>query len=389
MVPSLTDILLRGEPMSGLSRREELLRAFRQEPVDRIPVSPFIHVNHVKEFFGTHDVDCAVKTPEVYSAYGFDCIHRNCSAAYDPMGPSGADWHVEAARSCNGRDATIRTRVSTPRGRLECREELKWVYEWDAESSLVDYPIKTPEDFELFQAFQPPPGPADVGDIRRAREAVGDDGIVAPWIQGAFNLVALFYRKVDDLLMDALLQPELYRRMMEHFLERYMSFVRQVIDAGADVVSYAGNVANAKMVSRAFFQEHIWPYEKRFIDWIQGQGVPVLYHNCGYAKGLLPLYPRLGLRAYESLTPPPYGDTVLEDAVRTFGTGTTLLGGIDQLDLLRKGSATEIEAAVRRVLDTVRGRCSFILGTTDYFNENTPREKILALAEAGRRYGSL
>ena len=95
------------------------------------------------------------------------------------------------------------------------------------------------------------------------------------------------------------------------------------------------------------------------------------------------------LHAYESLTPPPYGDTVLEEAVRTFGRQTTLLGGIDQLDLLRKGTPQEIESEVTRILDLVRGRCTFILGTTDYFNENTPQDKIRALAEAGRRHGRL
>ena len=115
----------------------------------------------------------------------------------------------------------------------------------------------------------------------------------------------------------------------------------------------------------------------------------MLYHNCGYARSLLPLYPGLGMRAYESLTPPPYGDTVLAEAVRAFGQGTTLLGGIDQLDLLRTGTAREIEATVKSVLDTVRGRCHFILGTTDYFNENTPEDGIRALAEAGHRYGKL
>jgi uroporphyrinogen decarboxylase len=375
--------------MSGISRREELLRTFRQEPIDRIPVSPFIHVNHVKEFFCSQDVDCVIRTPEVYSAYGFDLIHRNCSPAYDSLGPSSPDWDVEVTRTENGRDAATRTRIRTPRGELCCREVLNWVYEYDAESSLVEYPIQSIADFELFQAFQPPVGEADVSAVRRAREAVGDDGVVAPWIQGAFNLLAIYYRKVDDLLTDALLEPEFYQRMMEHFQQRYMAFVRQVIDAGADVLSYAGNVANGKMVSKDFFLAHIWPYEKRFIDWIQAQGVPVLYHNCGYARGLLPLYPGLGLRAYESLTPPPYGDTVLEEAVRAFGRGTTLLGGIDQLDLLRKGTIGQIREETKRVLDTVRGRCSFILGTTDYFNENTPREKILALSEAGRRYGRM
>ena len=129
--------------------------------------------------------------------------------------------------------------------------------------------------------------------------------------------------------------------------------------------------------------------EKELIDFIQGQGVAVLYHNCGYARSLMPLYPSLGLQAYESLTPPPYGDTVIEEAVGAFGRGTTLLGGIDQLDLLRTGEAREIEAAVKSILDTVRGRCHFILGTTDYFNENTPADKIRVLADAGRKYGKL
>jgi uroporphyrinogen decarboxylase len=375
--------------MSGISRRSELLRTFRQEPIGRIPVSPFIHINHVKEFFASHEVDWVARTPEVYAAYGFDVIHRNCSAVYDPYGPSGPGWQVEVSRVEHGRDSATRTRIKTPRGELGCREVLNWVYEYDAESSVVEYPIQSAADLEWFQAFQPHAGDADVADIRRAREAVGEDGVVAPWIQGAFNLLAIYYRKVDDLLMDALLEPEFFHRMMEYFLQRYMRFVQQLIDAGADVLCYAGNIANGKMVGREFFQRSIWPHEKRFIDAIQAQGIPVLYHNCGYAKGLLPLYPSLGLRAYESLTPRPYGDTVLEEAVQAFGTETTLLGGIDQLDLLRRGTTAEIEAEVKRVLDTVRGRSHFILGTTDYFNENTPREKILALSEAGHRFGKL
>jgi hypothetical protein len=57
--------------------------------------------------------------------------------------------------------------------------------------------------------------------------------------------------------------------------------------------------------------------------------------------------------------------------------------------LLRKGSIQEIDDAVRNVLHTVRGRSHFILGTTDYFNENTPKDKIQALADSGRRYGKL
>ena len=375
--------------MSPGSDRERLLRVFHQQEVDRVPVSPFVHVNYVKEFFESHNVDWVARTPEVYRHFGFDLIHRNCSIAYNPFSLESRDWKLEITREADGRDETTTTAIHTPRGELRCREALRWVYEFDAEVSPVEFPVKSESDFELFRLFQPDLEEVDVSDIERAKEAVGNQGIVAPWIQGAFNLVAIYYRKLDDLLVDALLKPQFYRSMMEFFVGRYKKFIQKLIDAGVDVLSYGANVANGKLLGAEFYREHIWPYEKDLISFIQEQGVAVLFHNCGYARNLIPLYSTLGLKAYESLTPPPYGDTQLGAAVETFGLNTTLVGGIDQLDLLRKGSVQEIDSTIKSVLDTVRGRSHFILGTTDYFNENTPKDKIQALADSGRRYGKL
>lgn len=373
--------------MCTLTDRERLLRVFRQQSVDRIPISPFIHVNYVKEFFGTHDVDWVARTPEVYRHFGFDVIHRNCTPAPDIYGPPGLDWEVHVTREQAGRDETTTTEIETPGGVLRCREALRWVYEYDAEASPVEYLIKSEADLDLMERCQPPPLPPDTADIRRAREAVGDGGIVAPWIQGAFNLVAYYYRRLDDLLLDALTDPAFYARLMSFALERYLGHVQAMIDAGADMLSYGGNIGNAKLVGPDFFARHIAPHERRLIEFIQRQGVAVLYHNCGRARKLLPLYPELGMRAYESLTPPPYGDTELPEAVAVFGGGTTLLGNIDQITLLRRGSADEIRDQVRRTLDAVRGRAHFILSTTDYFNENTPHDAIHVLADAGREFG--
>jgi len=375
--------------MSSVSDRERLLRVFHQQEVDRIPVSPFIHVNYVKEFFGRHDVDWVVKTPEVYHHFGFDLIHRNCSIVYNPFGLESKNWKLEVTREQDGRDETTATVIQTPQGKLRCRDALRWVYEFDAEVSPLEYPVKSESDFELFRFFQPELEEVDVSDIERAIDSVANTGVIAPWIQGAFNLVAFYYRKLDDLLVDAILEPQFYKSMMDYFIGRYKGFIQILIDAGVDILSYGANVANGKLVSADFFQNQIWPYEKNLIEFIQEQGVSVLFHNCGYARTLIPLYSTLGLRAYESLTPPPYGDTVLEGAVENFGLNTTLAGGIDQLDLLRKGSTQEIDDVVKKVLDTVRGKSHFILGTTDYFNENTPKDKIQALADSGRRYGGL
>ena len=240
--------------MSDLSGRERLLRVFNQQEVDRIPVSPFIHVNYVKEFYGSHEVDCAARTPEVYRHFGFDLIHRNCTPIYDALGPQGTDWHVESTVEQKGRDETTTTVIHTPEGDLHCVEALRWIYEYDAESAPVKYPIVDESDFERMARYQPTHGPVDVSDIRRAKAAVGDEGVIAPWIQGAFNLVAFYYRELSALIMDAMLRPDFYRQVMDHFLQRYKAFVQQLIDAGVDVLSYGGNIANAKLIGPAFYR---------------------------------------------------------------------------------------------------------------------------------------
>jgi uroporphyrinogen decarboxylase len=374
--------------MSKMTGRERLQRVMLQLPVDRTPVAPFIHVNYVKEFFGTHEVDWVARTPEVYRHFGFDVMHRNCTPKYDPYGPSAPGWEVELSVEKDGRDETRTTIIRTPKGDLRAVDALRWTCEYDAEESPIEFLVKTERDLDLMMEYQPPPGPVNADDVRRAVAAVSDHGIAGPWIFGAFAGVAYLYRKLDDLLMDPLLRPEFYDRLILYCLERYMRFAAQVLDAGPDFVSYGGNIANAKTVGPDFFLQYVFPYEKRFIEFIQGRGVPVLYHNCGYGRKLLPLYPGLGMRAYESLTPPPYGNTVLSEAVGVFGKGTTLVGNLDQIDLLRHGTPAEIDDAVAQIVETVRGRCHFILGTTDYFNENTPHENIHALADAGLRHGA-
>ena len=307
----------------------------------------------------------------------------------DAYGPSRTGWEIDVRVIAEGRDELTTTEIHAPGGRLRIEEVLRWVYEYDAEASAVRYPIQDAEDLDLFIEHQPPAEPVDGSGIGRAKATVGENGIVAPWIQGAFNLVAYYYRRVDDLLIDAMLNPDLYNRMMRHFLARYKVFVGEVIDAGADVISYGGNIASGKMVGADFFREHILPYERDLIAFIQDRGVPVLYHNCGCAGSLMQVYPELEVKAYESLTPEPFGDTDLGNAVATLGGSAALAGGIDQVHLLRKGSEEEIRSAVREALETVGDRCPYILGTTDYFNEETPEESIRALADAGREFGAL
>lgn len=370
-----------------MTGKDRLLRTIRRQDVDRISVAPFIHVNFVKAFLGTDGIDLIAKTIEVYEHFGFDIIHRNCTPAYTEIGLDTPDWRVERTTVEDGRDQTTTTVVHTPKGDLREVYRTIWVSEYDAESSPVEYLIKSECDFELIEEFQPPVEMIDVSPIRRAKEMLGDRGLIAPWGQGAFNHVAIFYRALDDLILDAMTNPGFYSRMMEYFLRRNMSVLAQHIDAGVDICSCGGNIASGKLIGPAFFDEFVLPYEQRLIEFVQSRGAMFLYHNCGYAKNLLPSYTKLGMKLYESLTPPPYGDTDLQHAFNTLGDTATLCGGLDQIDFLRTASHSEIRARVKQILSIARPRGGFILGTTDYFHEETPLDNIAAFADAARELG--
>lgn len=370
-----------------MTDRERLLRALNQQPVDRMPVSPFIHANFVREFFHDRDLDPIEPTIEVYRHFGFDLMHRNCSVEYDHLtAVQTPQWQASVSTEHQGRDETVTTVVKTPEGEIRRVRATRWTCEYDAEYALVEFPIKTQQDFVLCKKYMPPVGRLDTSAIRHAKELVGDKGIIAPWIQGAFNEVGFWYRRLDDLILDAVLQPDFYHDLVTFCLERALGLVEQLIAADVDVLSAGGNIANGKLVGPEFFAHHIAPYERRLIDYIQQRGKVLLYHNCGYARHLLPIYPDLGMKAYESLTPPPYGDTQLAEAFSHFDPAqTTLLGNIDQIELLRNGSPAEIKDAVVGTLRAAQfWKGNFILATTDYFNENTPHDNIHAFAEAAR-----
>ncbi|MPN31943.1 hypothetical protein SDC9_179418 [bioreactor metagenome] len=141
------------------------------------------------------------------------------------------------------------------------------------------------------------------------------------------------------------------------------------------------------MAGPKMFEQFVMPYEMRLIEAIHRAGGKMIYHNCGDARFLLPLYGKMGIDLYESLTAAPFGDTVLEDALLQIPLPTVLSGGIDQIQFLKTATPSEVSARVRDVLSLVKQRGGFILAASDYFSEGTPPENLQAFANAAREFG--
>ncbi len=373
--------------MAGLTSKERLLRLLRGEAIDRVPISPRVFRNVVFEFFGAKEVDVVEGAVAYCRHFGFDIIDWNCMPAIEEFAIEGPNWHPSTRRETSGDTTYDIVTVTTPGGVLQRTHATTVTGPWEVETALVEYPIKTERDFDLVCEYQPPAVTLDTASITRGIQLIGDDGIVSPSLHGPFNILVYYYRKLDDLLLDIRLNPKFYHRMMEHFTLRHQAYLDQLLATGAPLFDIGANVANSKLVSAKFWVENMLPYENVFADYVQSRGAVAQLHNCGYAAGHLDVYPQLHHRAWGYLAPPPHGDTDLEVAIRKLPRDMILWGHVDQIDFLRQATPAQIDERVRHIMELVKPRGNYILGTTDYLEVNTPPENLRAFVEAGVKYG--
>jgi len=99
------------------------------------------------------------------------------------------------------------------------------------------------------------------------------------------------------------------------------------------------------------------------------------------------LYNDLDIDCWGYVTPPPFADVDLDEALRVIRPNIALRGNIDQVEFLAKATPPEIKDRVRALLDKVKPRGNWILSTSDFYFDGCPYENIMAFADAGREYG--
>jgi hypothetical protein len=378
-----------------MTGRKRLLTTFDKNVPDRIPVSPFFFTNNVYEMFDyvptidnhfdPDDFDLVSGFVDYAQKFGFDIMHP-LGLRWDRYIPdSNENWDVSILEKGEGDEIqkiwTVKTPSTELRQVINFRRSSKYLIVFAQE----EYLIKTKEDFEAVQKYMPSPNFIDCNIVERAKQAVGDSGIVNPATHGAFNTLNQF-RKLDDMMMDPVVDESFYQEMMDFFLEWNLKQLKRCIEAGADSVELGGNLATSS-VGPDFFSHYVLPYEKRLNQGIHETDCYIVYHNCGDAAKIMHLYNDLGIDCWGYLTTPPYGDNDLDSALRTIDTDIRLRGNIDQVEFLRKATPAQVTEKVKNLIDKVLPEKRWILSTTDFFFDGTPYENIEAFSEAGIEYG--
>ncbi|MHC4647065.1 MAG: uroporphyrinogen decarboxylase family protein [Planctomycetota bacterium] len=380
-----------------MTSRERLLNVLNGSRPDRTPVTLFVTdtdiedgpPNCVLEGRGEDTVGDLIRFHEIL---GIDIMLRISVDVFEPIAfdCNTDDW--ANAWEFTPDKKTLTHTITTPEGRLTETFGLEGE-EFHGEPSKdwmklrnvrTEALIKEAEDLEMVRKYRPQVPAYELGHIKRVQERLGDKGIVLPRVASSVFNSAFGLRKLEQLFMDPVLKPGFYKELLELCTEDVIEVGRQIVRAGGDVMRVVGNVANSGMVGGDFYLEHIFEYEKRYVDSLASNGAKVLFHNCGQCAGLLGVYREmLGGQALESLSTGGSGGDVasLKDAREKLGDDVVMAGNFDQVHLLKEGSKEEIRAEVHKIFEETKGDHRFIFSTSDSIVQGTPKENIEVLAE--------
>ncbi len=373
--------------MSEMTSRERLLAVLRGEIPDRVPIAPFIQQEFLYTYFGRQNTDRLVDACICADELGFDLITKqNCDTTPYFLRRSFPNWEVATSSYVEAGNFYKVTTITTPKKTFRQVEGAP--NEPDILGGIhfltTQFMLESPEDFAIFKEYLPsPPGWARDEIIehgRIAKQHIGQRGINAPWTYGGVFNLACTFMNIENMLMDALVDFDYYHEYMTFFSEILARNSEDIALSDYDMAGMQGNMANAAVMGPDHFANFVLPYERAAYKPLNQAGKPIVYHNCGTAKAFHPHYKNLGVQVYETLSPAPQGDTVLEEAKRFFADSPLILcGTFDQIAFLKQATPEEIYHKAAETVATGKPGGKYIFAASDYIELGTPLENCKAM----------
>ncbi|MGB8957434.1 MAG: uroporphyrinogen decarboxylase family protein [Candidatus Aminicenantales bacterium] len=367
-----------------MTSKERLLRALAREKPDRLPAT--VHQwqkYHLDTFVG------GASDLEAFRMFGLDASIQYVQdmgqfwlTDADFAKYSTPEWRDEAeVLSADPDHRVCRHAITTPGGTLTYLAEGNRMTTW-----ITEYLIKHDDDIRLIEKYMPVPR-LDLAPIRRAYDAVGEDGILRGFVWGdqagcwqhaacLIDVQGLILRTFDD--------PAWVHELLRILLEKKMRFIESMKGARFDLIETGGGAASSTLISPALHGEYCLPYDRKMHDALHALGFKAVYHTCGGTKGIEEHIVANGCDVSETLAPPSIGGNQepWEFKVK-IGGRLALIGGLDQFNVLTQGSPETIRSKVRELFEKVGGDGGYILSCCDHFFE-TPPGNIRIYAEAAR-----
>ncbi|MHC4886238.1 MAG: uroporphyrinogen decarboxylase family protein [Planctomycetota bacterium] len=198
-------------------------------------------------------------------------------------------------------------------------------------------------------------------------------------------------RSMEQMFVDLATDDEAGLLLIDRLLDQMYGVTERTLEAGKGMIDFLWmgedlGTQIAPLISMDTFKTHIRPRQQRFFDLAKTFGVPTLFHTCGSSSWAYEDYIEMGLTGVDTLQPEAK-DMSPEYLKKTFGGRLVFHGCISTTGCLSFGSADEVEAMCRSVLDTMMPGGGYAFCPTHCIQDNTPLENVIRMYETVHKYG--
>ncbi len=171
------------------------------------------------------------------------------------------------------------------------------------------------------------------------------------------------------------------KRVLELYLDKLGPYIH-IITSGDDFATQ-----QTQFVSQTMFDEMIAPYFKERLEYTRSMtDAANLHHSCGSVAKLIPQLKACGVDILNPIQP---GAAGMEPETIKAGYGDMMVfhGGFDTQEVLPFGTEPEIEASVKRIMDSMNKNGGYIFAAAHNIQEDVPPENIVSMFRAARRLG--
>ena len=338
-----------------LNSRERVLRLFRKEKIDCVPVfsgmgNVTVHgiEQHGWRFPEIHldSHKMAAAAASTFQLFGFEC-------AVVPF-----DVGVEAeALGCQVNYYLDHTDIVYPTISKKLADKVE------------DVDIPVPSDLAKAGRI-----PVVTEAIRLLKEEVGSQVAVGAWVLGPFTLAGQII-ELDDLIKKTVKMPEAVSNVLDTLEEVVIALASIYKKAGADYLTVREMGGAEDVLSPRTFASVIRPHLERVLAALES---PRVLHICGETNDIIEQMASCGADAISVDQ-----KNRLSESRDKVGADTILMGNIDPYNVMVRGSPNDIDNAVK---EAITSGADAIWPGCDIW-PTIPRINMEALVTATRKYG--
>jgi MtaA/CmuA family methyltransferase len=168
--------------------------------------------------------------------------------------------------------------------------------------------------------------------------------------------------------------------LLEKCVEVEIAFAQAQVEAGADIVGLGDSIAS--QISTEMYRQFALPYEQRIFAAVHEMGALARLHICGNTTRILSLMAESGADIIDL-------DWMVDIglAAEALGDYPVVCGNFDPTAVMLLGTADEVREATLFCLRW--GGSRLFSGAGCEIPDGTPRENLMAQAQALRYFGSL